>query len=51
MHRPDRTRADLRASIASAAARLMAEDGIVDYRQAKKKALSTAACLQLFAPS
>ena len=39
MHRPDRTRADLRASIASAAARLMAEDGIVDYRQAKKKAL------------
>lgn len=39
MHRPDRTRADLRASIASAAARLMAEDGIVDYRQAKRKAL------------
>lgn len=39
MHRPDRSRADLRASIASAAARLMAEDGIADYRQAKKKAL------------
>lgn len=39
MHRPDRSRADLRASIASAAARLMAEDGIADYQQAKKKAL------------
>src|SRR5574343_2101449 len=39
MHRPDRSRAGLRASIASAAARLMAEDGIADYQQAKKKAL------------
>src|SRR5574343_1308940 len=39
MHRPDRSRADLRASIASAAARLMAEDGITDFRLAKKKAL------------
>lgn len=39
MHRPDRTRAGIRAEIASAAARLMAEDGITDFRLAKKKAL------------
>lgn len=32
------SRQDVRASIASAAARLMAEDGITDYRQAKRKA-------------
>ena len=40
MPRPDRTRpsASARASIASAAARLMAEDGITDYHLAKKKA-------------
>lgn len=40
MPRQDRPRAltGTRASIASAAARLMAEDGITDYHQAKKKA-------------
>ena len=40
MPRPDRLRpsASTRASIASAAARLMAEDGITDYHLAKKKA-------------
>lgn len=40
MPRPDRLRpsASARASIASAAARLMAEDGITDYHLAKKKA-------------
>ncbi|WP_412478689.1 hypothetical protein [Azonexus sp. IMCC34839] len=40
MPRPDRLRpsASVRASIASAAARLMAEDGITDYHLAKKKA-------------
>jgi len=40
MHRHDRPRqsAGIRASIASAAARLMAEDGITDYQHAKRKA-------------
>lgn len=40
MPRPDRLRPSTgaRASIASAAARLMAEDGITDYHLAKKKA-------------
>ncbi|MDR2189292.1 MAG: nucleotidyltransferase domain-containing protein [Azonexus sp.] len=40
MPRHDRSRstATVRASIASAAARLMAEDGITDYHHAKKKA-------------
>ena len=40
MPRPDRLRpsASTRASIASAATRLMAEDGITDYHLAKKKA-------------
>jgi hypothetical protein len=40
MPRPERQRpsAGVRASIASTAARLMAEDGITDYHHAKKKA-------------
>jgi hypothetical protein len=40
MPRPERPRtsASTRASIASAAARLMAEDGIADYHHAKRKA-------------
>jgi len=40
MHRHDRPRqlSGIRASIASAAARLMAEDGITDYHHAKRKA-------------
>jgi hypothetical protein len=40
MPRPERPRnsASTRASIASAAARLMAEDGIADFHQAKRKA-------------
>ncbi len=38
MSRQERLRPGVRASIASAAARLMAEDGITDYHQAKKKA-------------
>jgi hypothetical protein len=40
MPRPERPRtsASTRASIASAAARLMAEDGVVDFHQAKRKA-------------
>ena len=38
MSRQERLRPGVRASIASAAARLMAEDGISDYHQAKKKA-------------
>jgi hypothetical protein len=40
MPRPERPRtsASTRASIATAAARLMAEDGIVDFHQAKRKA-------------
>lgn len=38
MSRQERLRPGVRASIASTAARLMAEDGITDYHQAKKKA-------------
>ena len=38
MSRQERLRPGVRASIARAAARLMAEDGITDYHQAKKKA-------------
>ena len=37
-HESQRPSASNRASIASAAARLMAEDGITDYHQAKRKA-------------
>jgi len=37
-HESQRPNATNRASIASAAARLMAEDGITDYHQAKRKA-------------
>ncbi|MBS1144825.1 MAG: hypothetical protein H6R14_2231 [Proteobacteria bacterium] len=37
-HERQRTSSGTRASIASAAARLMAEDGITDYHHAKKKA-------------
>lgn len=37
-HERPRTGTSARASIASAAARLMAEDGITDYHRAKKKA-------------
>jgi hypothetical protein len=37
-HESQRPSASHRASIASAAARLMAEDGITDYHQAKRKA-------------
>ena len=37
-HEKQRPSAGIRASIASAAARLMAEDGITDYHHAKKKA-------------
>jgi hypothetical protein len=38
-HERQRTSPGIRASIASAAARLMAEDGITDYHHAKKKAV------------
>jgi hypothetical protein len=37
-HESQRPSASHRANIASAAARLMAEDGITDYHQAKRKA-------------
>ena len=37
-HEKQRPSTGIRASIASAAARLMAEDGITDYHQAKRKA-------------
>ena len=37
-HERQRTSSGTRGSIASAAARLMAEDGITDYHHAKKKA-------------
>ena len=53
MPRPERQRpsAGVRASIASTAARLMAEDGITDYHHAKKKAARVLGLPEQRAPS